>query len=104
MSELYTNGFVNIDGGVVYGLMLDDSDYFLCLDIRKFKDTDFKKRGDELVKFLSKRLKIDLDTRHFDKEKQEYVPDFKDLTDEERKLRKEEMEKIICKYFGLVKA
>jgi len=103
MNKLYSQGFVNIDGGVTYGYLLDDSDYYICIELRKFKETDFKKRGDEMVGFLSKRLKDDLKTRHWDNELKEYVPDFKDLTDEEREDIREKVIVLLCRSFDLVK-
>jgi len=103
MNELYSQGFINIDDGVTYGYLLDDSDYYICIELRKFKETDFKKRGDEMVGFLSKRLKDDLKTRRWDKEGKEYIPDFKDLSDEERKEKREKVIMLLCRSFDLVK-
>lgn len=90
MSELYTNGFVNLDDGVSCGGFFDDSDCFVFCEIRKFSgELDLKQRGDEVVRFLSKRLRQDLDRR------KETGKDIVDLPDETRNKLWAELQEVV---------
>jgi len=106
MSELYSNGFINLDGGQTLGFFLDDSEYFVCLECRKFseykpgwyKNEHYKEpkeltsKSDICVMYLSKRLRQDLDRRK-DENK-----DIKDPTDEERAATRAEMARAVKRF------
>ena len=114
MGELYSNGFVNLDSGVVYGFFFDDSDYFVTIEARKFSDfplyneehfkepREFNSKSDIMVRFLSSRLKEDTKRRVWDKELKKYDRDIEDLSDDERKSINDEIKRVVSRHFKLV--
>jgi hypothetical protein len=106
LNELYHNGFINADSGLCYGFFVDDSDYFVSVDIRKFdsykpewvkekykEPQELNRKSDILSRYLSDRIRVDL-TR-VNKENRDIV----DIPDDIKRVLCEELEKTMARFF-----
>ena len=61
MSTIYSQSYANGDSGIKFSYFLDDSDYFVSIDARKFVgNPTLDEKGEQAVNCLSKSLRQEL--------------------------------------------